>query len=224
MYKPILISFEPRPDLRAALTQMKTDVKNIHTKMNDQQCEYAAAGATDDLRTQQLVATQANALTAIRKQITHYIIKVPLLTPSTFKPIKSLEPFMLKEDASSAVKEKWLRQSRTYYYQSKINETYRERQLSLLIPCLDEILGEVIITAGLLPSVSKMNARSHMDLLKEHLNKKYTTRRHNVHKCRQVTCSTCGKTGHSKKRCYSHTASVEVATTSNGSNENTTPL
>ena len=36
LYKPILISFEPRPDLWDALTQMKTDVKNIHTKMNDQ--------------------------------------------------------------------------------------------------------------------------------------------------------------------------------------------
>ena len=73
-----MISFEPRPDLRATLTQMKTDVKNIHTKMNDQQREYAAAGTTDDLRLQQVVAAQANALTtAIRKHITRYMIKVP---------------------------------------------------------------------------------------------------------------------------------------------------
>ena len=49
-------------------------------------------------------------------------------------------------------------------------------------------------------------------------------RGHDVYKCWQVTCPTCGKTGHSKKRCYSNTAAVEVATTSNGSNENTTPL
>ena len=46
----------------------------------------------------------------------------------------------------------------------------------------------------------------------------------NVNKCRQVTCPTCGKTGHSKKRCYSNTAAVKVATTSKGSNESTTPL
>ena len=106
LYKPILKSFKPRPGLRAALTQTKTDVKNIHTKMNDQQHEYAAAGATDDLRTQQLATTQADALTAICKQIMHYMVKVPLPTPSTFKPIKCLKPFMLTEDASSALKEK----------------------------------------------------------------------------------------------------------------------
>ena len=137
LYKPILISFEPRPDLRAAQTQMKTDMKNIHTKMSDRQCKYAAAGATDNLRTQQVAATQADALTAIRKPITHYMVKVPLPTPSTFKPIKALKPFMLTEDASSAVKEKWFRQYRTYYYQSKIYETDREMQLSLLTPCFE---------------------------------------------------------------------------------------
>ena len=35
LYNPILISFKPRPDLRAALAQMKTDMKHIHTKIND---------------------------------------------------------------------------------------------------------------------------------------------------------------------------------------------
>ena len=128
-----------------------------------------SAGATNDLRTQQVAATQANALTAIRKQITHYMIKVPLPKPSTFKPIKSLAPFMLTEDAP----EKWFREYRTYYYQLKINKMDREMQLSLLTSCLDETLGEVLISAGLLPSVSKTDARSHLDMLKEHLNKKY---------------------------------------------------
>ena len=46
-------------------------------------------------------------------------------------------------------------------------------QLSLLTPCLNETLGEVVISAGLLPLVSKTDTHSHIDVLNKHLNKKY---------------------------------------------------